>query len=114
VPGWLLLVVRRHVAGLHELHDDEAAGLARWLVPTCRALHQVTGCEVEYLAQVADGATGSHLHLHIVARGRHWPRPKTGMSVLREIGDAGNRPLSDRAVAVFMQRMAVALDPARS
>jgi diadenosine tetraphosphate (Ap4A) HIT family hydrolase len=114
VTGWLVLVLRRHVEALHELTDDEAAGLGRWLVPVCRALHRVTGCEVEYVAQLADSRADPHVHVHLIARGPGWPRCRTGAAVLGDLGSPGSRPVSEDSIAVLMQQMAVALHPACS
>jgi diadenosine tetraphosphate (Ap4A) HIT family hydrolase len=108
--GWLVLVAQRHVGALHELTDEEAAGLARWLVPACRALHRVTGCEVEYVAQLADDAHEPHVHLHLMARDTATPRCRRGSGAVRELRDAG----PDRSTDDLLARVAVALHPAAS
>jgi diadenosine tetraphosphate (Ap4A) HIT family hydrolase len=108
--GWVVLVPDRHVRAMHELTDEEAAGLSRWLVPACRALHRVTGCEVEYLAQLADGAGDDHLHLHLMARDAGAPRCRRGPGAVREL----RHPGPDRSAANLLARMAVALHPAIS
>lgn len=42
LPGWLVLVPRRHLEGLHELNRDEAEGLGRLLRASSAALVEVT------------------------------------------------------------------------
>jgi diadenosine tetraphosphate (Ap4A) HIT family hydrolase len=106
--GWLVLVPRRHVRAMHELTDEEAAGLARWLVPACRALHRVTGCDVEYVAQLADDADEPHVHLHLMARDAGAPRCRRGPGALRELRTPG----PDRVTVDLLAAMAVALHPA--
>ncbi|HEV2636664.1 MAG TPA: HIT family protein [Actinocrinis sp.] len=68
LPGWLVLVPRRHVTTIAELTDDEAQALGSWQVRVSRALHAVTGCEKTYVAQFAEAEGYSHLHFHIVPR----------------------------------------------
>ncbi len=43
LPGWLVLVCRRHVEAVHELTDDEAAELGALFRRVSLALHEVTG-----------------------------------------------------------------------
>ena len=81
VPGWLVLVLRRHARALHDLTDAEAAGLGRWLPALARALHAATGCELEYVAQFAEGAGFHHVHVHLVARAPEWPDDLRGPRV---------------------------------
>jgi diadenosine tetraphosphate (Ap4A) HIT family hydrolase len=54
LPGWLILVPRRHVTTIAELSDDEAAALGTWQVRLSRALHEVTGCVKTYVIQFAE------------------------------------------------------------
>jgi diadenosine tetraphosphate (Ap4A) HIT family hydrolase len=68
LPGWLVLIPRRHVAAIADLTDAEAAGLGLWQVRLSRALHAVTGCEKTYVAQFAEAEGFSHVHFHLVPR----------------------------------------------
>src|SRR5215475_8416999 len=54
LPGWLVLLPRRHVTTIAELTDAEAASLGTWQVRLSRALHTVTKCRKTYVAQVAE------------------------------------------------------------
>ncbi|MEV0429918.1 hypothetical protein [Micromonospora sp. NPDC050495] len=54
LPGWLVLVPRRHVRTIAELTEVEAAGLGSWQVRLSRALHAVTGCAKTYVVQFAE------------------------------------------------------------
>jgi len=42
LPGWLVLVPRRHVTAVADLTDAESAGLGAWQVRLSRALHAET------------------------------------------------------------------------
>jgi diadenosine tetraphosphate (Ap4A) HIT family hydrolase len=68
LPGWLMLIPRRHVTAVAELDDAEAASLGAWQVRASRALHAVTGCAKTYVAQFSEAEGFSHTHFHIVPR----------------------------------------------
>ena len=72
LPGWLILVPRRHVTTIAELTDEEAAALGTWQVRLSRAMHEATGC-VNFCASTmsatlcASPTASALLTLHIVA-----------------------------------------------
>ena len=68
LPGWLVLLPRRHVLAIAELNDREASSLGSWQVRVSRALHAVTGCAKTYVAQFAEADGFEHVHFHVVAR----------------------------------------------
>ncbi|MER6558294.1 HIT family protein [Streptomyces sp. NPDC001027] len=68
VPGWLVLVPRRHVTAVHDLTDAEASALGMWQVRLSRALRRVTGCAKTYVVQFAEAEGFAHVHFHIVPR----------------------------------------------
>lgn len=68
LPGWLVLVVRRHVAAVADLTDGEAAELGPLVASTSRALTHVVGCEKTYVVQFAEAVEHRHVHVHVIAR----------------------------------------------
>jgi diadenosine tetraphosphate (Ap4A) HIT family hydrolase len=68
VPGWLVLLPRRHVTAVHDLTDAEASALGMWQVKLSRALRVVTGCAKTYVVQFAEAEGFAHVHFHIVPR----------------------------------------------
>ncbi|MFF3015704.1 HIT family protein [Streptomyces sp. NPDC057939] len=68
LPGWLVLLPRRHVTAVHDLTDAEAATLGMWQVKLSRALRSRTGCSKTYVVQFAEAEGFSHVHFHIVPR----------------------------------------------
>jgi diadenosine tetraphosphate (Ap4A) HIT family hydrolase len=68
LPGWLVLLPRRHVTSIAELTDAEAATLGGWQVRLSRALRNVTGCVKTYVIQFAEQEGFSHVHFHVVPR----------------------------------------------
>lgn len=68
LPGWLVLVVRRHIAAVADLTDDEAVELGPLIKATSAALADVVGCEKTYVVQFAEKAEHRHVHVHVIPR----------------------------------------------
>ncbi|MGP3977975.1 HIT family protein [Streptomyces sp. 8N114] len=81
LPGWLVLVPRRHVTAIHELTDAEAETLGMWQVRLSRALRDVTGCVKTYVAQFAEVEGFAHVHFHVVPRMSDLPQELRGPRV---------------------------------
>ncbi|MFF4244028.1 HIT family protein [Streptomyces sp. NPDC001822] len=81
LPGWLVLLPRRHVTAVHDLTDAEAAGLGTWQVRLSRALRTVTDCAKTYVVQFADAEGFAHVHFHIVPRAGDLPPEYRGPGV---------------------------------
>lgn len=69
LPGWLVLVPRRHVMEVAELSDAEAAALGVWHVRLARVLSDEFGVAKTYVVSLGE-APGFHLHFHVVPRPR--------------------------------------------
>lgn len=108
LPGWLVLVPRRHVTTIAQLTDAEAASLGTWQVRLSRALHAVTGCEKTYVAQFAEAAGFEHVHFHIVSRSAELPADLRGPRVFGLLGREADEALPDAR----MDEIAVALQAA--
>jgi diadenosine tetraphosphate (Ap4A) HIT family hydrolase len=68
LPGWLVVLPRRHVTALDELTLSEAAELGPLLREVTAALRQVTGCGKTYVALFAEAEGFSHAHFHVIPR----------------------------------------------
>jgi diadenosine tetraphosphate (Ap4A) HIT family hydrolase len=86
VPGWLVLVPRRHVTALAELTDAEAAALGSWQVRLSRALARVLGCQKTYIAQFAEAEGFAHVHFHVVPRPPDLARELRGPRIFQLLG----------------------------
>jgi diadenosine tetraphosphate (Ap4A) HIT family hydrolase len=73
LPGWLVLIPRRHVTSIADLTDAEAADLGAWQVRLSRALRAVTGCVKTYVVQFAEKEGVSHVHFHVIPRMADFP-----------------------------------------
>ncbi|MEU1043428.1 HIT family protein [Streptomyces sp. NPDC005907] len=105
LPGWLVLLPRRHVTAVHELTDAEAADLGTWQVRLSRALRDVTGCAKTYVVQFAEAEGFAHVHFHIVPRGADLPPEQRGPGVFALLG----RPEGEQVPAEQADRLARSL-----
>jgi diadenosine tetraphosphate (Ap4A) HIT family hydrolase len=95
VPGWLVLVPRRHVIAIAQLTDAEAAALGVWQVRLSRALHEVTGCAKTYVVQFAEADGFAHVHFHVIPRAADLPAEARGPRIFGLLN-----PGPDRAIPV--------------
>src|ERR1700753_1456195 len=79
VPGWMLLISCRHVAGPAHFDDREAASFGPALRHFERVLEEVTGALRIYTA--AMGESHPHFHAHMVPRYAQMPREAKAWSV---------------------------------
>lgn len=83
LPGWLVLVCRRHITALDALSESEAVELGQLIRQTSRALKQVVGCAKTYVIQLAEHPQHPHVHVHIIPRMATMPPEHQGMNVFR-------------------------------
>jgi len=86
LPGWLVLVARRHVEAIDELTDDEAIELGRLVRRVSIALREVTGCVKTYVVQFAEHEDHPHVHFHIVPRMENQPEDRRSVRVFGYLG----------------------------
>jgi diadenosine tetraphosphate (Ap4A) HIT family hydrolase len=79
VPGWMLLITKRHVGGPAHFDDREAAAFGPALRHFERVLERVTGALRIYTA--AMGESHPHFHAHMVPRYATMPREARAWSV---------------------------------
>lgn len=102
VPGWLVLLPRRHVTAIHDLTDAEASALGVWQVKLSRALRSVTGCAKTYVVQFAEAEGFAHVHFHIVPRMADLPPEHRGPGVFELL----RRPEQERVTPHQADHMA--------
>jgi diadenosine tetraphosphate (Ap4A) HIT family hydrolase len=105
LPGWLVLVPRRHVTALADLTDDEAADLGHWQVRASRALTAVTGCVKTYVVLFAEAEGFSHVHFHIIPRMADQPDDRRGPAVFGYL----NAPAEQSVTAEQQDEIAAAV-----
>lgn len=68
LPGWLVVLPRRHVTALDELTGAEAAELGPLLSALTAAMRDVLGCSKTYVALFAEAEGFAHVHFHVMPR----------------------------------------------
>jgi diadenosine tetraphosphate (Ap4A) HIT family hydrolase len=110
MPGWLVILPRRHTTAIAEHTSVEAAELGAILVASSQALHRVTGCTKTYVAQFAEAAGFSHTHFHVIPRASDLPDEHIGPDVFWYLGrpSAEEVPAADRDSLARRLRSAIA------
>ncbi len=109
LPGWLVLVPRRHVTSIAELSDAAAQTLGVWQVRLSRALHEVLGCQKTYVAQFAEAEGFSHVHFHVVPRPPDLAQELRGPRVFQLLGATGPGRVSDQRMDDLARALAARL-----
>lgn len=86
LPGWLVLIARRHIEAIDELSEDEAVELGRLLREVSITLKEVTDCRKTYVMQFAEHPRHPHVHFHVVPRSAGLPDDRRGPRVIDYIG----------------------------
>lgn len=86
LPGWLVLVARRHVESIDVLTHDEALELGILLRRVSLALKASTGCLKTYVAQFAEMVGHQHVHFHVIPRMADQPADRRGVHVFAYSG----------------------------
>lgn len=79
VPGWMMMVARRHVAGPAQFDEREVASFGPTWCHLQRVLLEVTGALRIYTA--AMGESSPHFHGHLVPRYAGMPKGAKGWAV---------------------------------
>jgi diadenosine tetraphosphate (Ap4A) HIT family hydrolase len=85
LPGWLVVLPRRHVESVDQLTDDEAAALGPVLRMVSGALVEVLGCAKTYVVMFAEAPGFPHLHFHVIPRAADMPEHLRGIGVFEHL-----------------------------
>ena len=105
LPGWLVLVARRHVEAIDELTEEEAAELGVLLRRASVALREITGCVKTYVAQFAEQAEHPHVHFHVVPRLAAQPDDRRGPRVFGFLGVPDEERVSEEKMNEIAARV---------
>lgn len=86
LPGWLVLVVRRHIGAIDELTNTEAVELGGLIRNTSIALKEITGCLKTYVVQFAEALEHPHVHFHIIPRMADQPEDRRSTKIFGYLG----------------------------
>jgi diadenosine tetraphosphate (Ap4A) HIT family hydrolase len=113
LPGWLVVLPRRHVIALDELTAEEAADLGPLLRALTAALREVLGCSKTYVALFAEAEGFAHIHFHVVPRSPDLDQSLRGRRVFGLLGGdpAGHLPneVMDQAASRIGEALRLAI-----
>jgi diadenosine tetraphosphate (Ap4A) HIT family hydrolase len=95
LPGWLVLVARRHINAIDELTANEATELGMLLQKTSAALKRTTGCAKTYVIQFAEHPEHPHVHFHVVPRHADMPPEYRSLNVFKYLGVSETERVSE-------------------
>ena len=105
LKGWTVLVLRRHVAAVADLGDDEVGTLGPLTRDVSRALHEILGCEKTYLVQFAESPLHRHVHVHVIPRRPNLPEEERGPRVFQHLGVADEARVSEAEMNEFATQL---------
>jgi diadenosine tetraphosphate (Ap4A) HIT family hydrolase len=95
LPGWLVLVARRHIESIAELTEDEAAELGVLLRRVSTAVQEVTGCVKTYAIQFAEHPEHPHVHFHVIPRMADQPDERRSTKIFGYLGVSEEERVSE-------------------
>jgi diadenosine tetraphosphate (Ap4A) HIT family hydrolase len=107
LPGWLVIIARRHIEAIDELTEEEAIELGLLIRNLSLALKSVTDCAKTYVVQFAEAAEHPHVHFHVVPRMTDQPANRRGRKIFRCLAVPEEQQVSEEA----MNRMAEQIRP---
>jgi diadenosine tetraphosphate (Ap4A) HIT family hydrolase len=111
LPGWLVLVARRHIVAIHEMTEEEAEELGILIRWVSIALKEVTGCLKTYVIQFAEAAEHPHVHFHVIPRMADQPRERRSIRIFEYLGVPEEERVSEETMNVLAARIQGFLSP---
>jgi len=105
LPGWMVLVLRRHADSVAALTEAEAIELGGLVRAVSVALEHVTGCLKTYVVQFAEHPLHPHVHVHVIPRPARLAAAELGPGIFARLGV----PEAERVSEQQMSRIAEAL-----
>jgi diadenosine tetraphosphate (Ap4A) HIT family hydrolase len=105
LPGWLVLVIRRHISAIDELTSEEAIELGTLLHQVSLALRETTDCVKTYVVQFAEKAEHQHVHFHVIPRMANQPENRRGTNVFEYSGVSEEERVSEETMNVIAAKV---------
>ena len=117
LPGWLVLVARRHIEAIDELTENESIELGVAVRRVSIALKQVTGCVKTYVMQFAESPEHPHVHFHIVPRMANQPEGYKSTKIFKYLGASEEERVNEtrmNEIAARIQRILLSMESEKS
>lgn len=98
VKGWLVILLKRHAAALHELSKEEFSEFAILAKASTGILFKKFNCEKEYMACFAEGEGFRHIHVHIISKQEDLLPENKGPNIFQLLGPKVKDPLPDAII----------------
>lgn len=108
LPGWLVIVPKRHVTALHSLQPVEWAEYIIIQQKVIKALHKVLTTKKEYIACFAEKEGFSHIHFHIIPRASDLPKDFRGLKIFK-LTKPPYKPVASKKVVEICKKLTKAL-----
>lgn len=95
LPGWLVLVLQRHIESLDELTEQEADELGGLIRRVSLSLKSVIECVKTYVIQFAEHEDHPHVHFHIVPRMANQPANRRSVQIFGYLGVSPEERVSE-------------------
>lgn len=95
LPGWLVLVLHRHIESVDELTEHEAAELGILIRRVSLSLKRVLGCTKTYVIQFSEARLHPHVHFHIVPRMADQPNDRRSARIMGYLGVSQEESVSE-------------------
>ena len=105
LPGWIVVVLRRHAGAIDELTIDEASELGMLLRKVSVGLKNIVGCSKTYVMQFAEQPGHSHVHFHVVPRMADLPDENRGANIFNYLGVDDEHRVSENVMNDIAARM---------
>ena len=96
LPGWLVLILHRHIESIDELTEHEAAELGILIRRVSLSLTRVLGCMKTYVIQFAEARQHPHVHFHIVPRMADQPDDRRSAKIMGYLGVSQKESVSEK------------------
>ncbi len=81
LPGWIVLVLRRHAKAVADLTREEAMEMGSLVLDVSKALPNIVDCEKTYVVQFAEHPLHPHVHVHVIPRAVEMSADERGPAV---------------------------------
>jgi diadenosine tetraphosphate (Ap4A) HIT family hydrolase len=110
LPGWIVIVARRHVETIADLSEDEGLELGNLIRSVSKHLQEITGCVKTYVMQFAEAPGHNHVHFHIVPRMNDISDSDKGINVFNCLGVAEEDRVSENIMNGLAANLRIRLE----